>query len=74
MQVTSQGAPLRKPSLSGSTSYSTPAERQRQNTGAAAARSRHVNISPRSSGTAAPPALPPTGQASGTGQFRGFDT
>ena len=73
LQATSQAAPLRKPSLSGSSS-SSPADWQRQNTGAAAARSRHISVSPRVSGSAAAAGLPPTGPAVGTGRFQGFDT
>ncbi|CAL5225456.1 g8276 [Coccomyxa viridis] len=72
-RATSQAAPPWKPSLSGSSS-SSPADRQRQNTGAVAARSRHVSISPRVSGSAAPAGLPPAGPAPGSGRFQGFDT
>ena len=74
VQAASQGAPLRKPSLGAAPARSSPADRQRQNTGAAAARSRHVNLSPRGSGTLPLSGLGPAGQAAGSGRFQGFDT
>ncbi|CAK0734975.1 hypothetical protein CVIRNUC_000510 [Coccomyxa viridis] len=68
-----QSAPQRKPLLS-SSGRTSPAERQRHVTGAAAARTRHVSISPRNSGSqqAPGPVLPPP--ASKGGRFQGFDT